>query len=112
MISEDQRTAALARANEVRFRHARIKAELRSRRISLAECLLDKDAGAHSMRIRDLLLATRGVGSVKTERILRVCRISQRLTVGRMSTQTKRDLLAYLAQNSPSIRLGEWKAAA
>ena len=100
-----QRERALALANEIRARRKQLKADLRSGQILLAEVLLSDADWLQTMRVRELLMATPGIGTQKTTHILRVCRMSHFARLGCLPRQRRRELLIALMERSPSLAL-------
>ena len=100
-----QRLAALKRANEIRERRKQLKLDLRSGQVLLAEALLSDADWLQTMRVRELLLATPGIGTQKTTHVLRVCRMSHFAPLGGLPLQRRRELLVALMQRSPSLAL-------
>ena len=104
--AEAQRQAALEIANEVRSRRSRLKAAMAEGRVRLAEPLLSDDAWLRTIKVRDLLLATPGIGPQKVTRALNTCWVSPTVPLGKTSQKTRLILLAHLAQMHPSVDLG------
>lgn len=109
------RMKALRIANEVRERRKELKADLRNGRVVLADVLFSDAAYLRTMKVRDLLLATPGIGKHKANRALQVCWISPTAPLARMSPRSRSILLEWLAEKHPSVELGwptEQEAAA
>jgi hypothetical protein len=98
--------AALAIANEVRFWRKVTKADLKAQRVLLAKVLLSDANHLQGMKIRDLLLATPGLGKRKADRAMRACRMSESARVLGITPRRRKDLLNYLARNHRSIEIG------
>lgn len=92
----DQRMAALAIANDVRFARARLKRALRAGRADVVALVADPPSYLHSMKVEKLLAALPGVGRVKVRRIMIVARISEAKTVGGLSVRQRDELVALL----------------
>lgn len=108
MATEAERMAALKRANEVRSRRRQLKIEMAEGRVGLAKPLLSDDPDLHTMLVRDLVLATPGIGSSKAMRALNACRISPTIPLSKTSRKTRTALLSHLARMHPTIELG-WR---
>ena len=65
-----QRMDALARANEIRTRRARLKRELKAGRVAIHGLLLDPPDYLQTAKVFDLLLAVPKYGRVKVNRVL------------------------------------------
>lgn len=103
-----QRMKALSRANEVRSRRSGLKADMRMGRIHLADVLLSEEDWLRSMRIRDLLLATPGIGPLKAARALQACWLSPTVSLHRTSRKSREKVLDWLARMHPTVDVGEW----
>ncbi len=77
-----QRPEALERANHIRTQRARLKADLRSGRVSIHRLLLDPPDYLLTAKLADLLLALPRFGRVKVNKLLTRCRISPSKTFG------------------------------
>lgn len=102
----DQRMAALALATEVRIWRKNLKADLKARRVLLADVLLSDATHLQSMKMRNLLLATPGIGKHKAARALRAQKMGHSVPLSRTSREHRGKLLDYLAQNHPSVKIG------
>ncbi len=76
--SREQRLRALRLANEIRSARAKLKKELASGEIELAQILAQPPECVQTARVRDVLLALPKIGSVKAGRILADCGITLR----------------------------------
>jgi hypothetical protein len=105
--SREQQLSALARANEIRFRRARLKKALRAGHYTPATVLfsLQYDWLA-TMRVETVLLATPSLGRVKVARALNSCRISPSKTIQGMTDRQREELLSYLAKHYPQAEIG------
>lgn len=90
--SADQRLAALRRANQIRIDRARIKRQLFAGELELLDLLIAPPAALHSMKVYDLLKAQRGRGAVKAAKLMRICGIADRKTVGGMTARQRGEL--------------------
>ncbi len=91
-----QRMDALARANDVRTRRARIKRDLKAGRVQIHGLLLDPPECLQTAKVMDILLAVPKYGRVKANRILTHCRISPSKTIGGLSERQRDELVGYL----------------
>ena len=91
-----QRMDALARANDIRTRRARLKRDLKAGRESIHGLLLDPPEYLETAKVFDLLLAVPKYGRVKVNRILTQCRISPSKTVGGLSERQRNELVSFL----------------
>ena len=69
---------ALSRANEVRTLRAKLKRDLKARRVSIGALLLDPPAYLETAKVFDMLLAIPKVGRVRATKILQSCQVSRR----------------------------------
>lgn len=98
-----QKMDALRRANGVRSRRARFKAQIKRKSSAEAgqqakEVLTEVPDWAETLKALDLLLAIPKVGRVKANRILNTCRISPSKTVGGLSERQREELLVKVGQ--------------
>ena len=91
-----QRMDALARANEIRTRRARLKRDLKGGHAQIHGLLLDPPDYLLTAKVFDLLLAVPKYGRVKVNRILTHCRISPSKTIGGLSERQRNELVSYL----------------
>lgn len=94
----EQRRLALQRANAVRSHRKVLKNEIRERRRSAREVLLDPGPHDQTMKVHELLLAMPRVGRVKAGSILNRARISPAKTIGGMSQRQRTELAALLVR--------------
>jgi hypothetical protein len=78
--------AALRLANEIRSARAKLKKELASGTIELAQILAQPPECARTARVRDILLVLSKIGSVKAGRILADCGIAHSKTLGGLTS--------------------------
>lgn len=100
--SHEQRLSALKRANEIRTWRAGFKRQLKSQpaeRSKGATCaaILAPAAKLESMQVVRLLRATRGVGPVKANRVLRAALVSPSKTLGGLTERQRSMLVAMLS---------------
>ena len=91
-----QRRDALGRADHIRSQRARLKAGLKSGRVSVHRFLLDPPDYLLTAKVADLLMAMPKFGRVKVNKLLNQCRISPSKTVGGLSPRQRLDLLRLL----------------
>jgi hypothetical protein len=94
----DQRTRALARANEVRSARATLKRELREGRIGIAQILASPPEYIATAEILDLLVAVPKLGPVKAARLLSSAYVSKSKTVAGLSARQRTELIQLLSQ--------------
>lgn len=92
------RREALARANAIRTRRARLKKDLKEGRASIGPVLLDPPDFVATAKVFDLLLALPRYGRVKVEKVLTHCRIAPSKTVGGLSQDQRAALLGLLGR--------------
>jgi hypothetical protein len=88
-----QRMDALAKANDIRSRRAKLKRDLKAGRTPIHELLLDPPEYLATAKVFDLLLAVPKYGRVKVTKILSQCRISPSKTIGGLSERQRRELV-------------------
>ncbi|MDQ6822468.1 MAG: hypothetical protein M3076_19390 [Actinomycetota bacterium] len=91
-----QRMDALARANDVRSRRAKLKRDLKAGRQPIHELLLEPPEYLETAKVFDLLLAVPKYGRVKVNKILSQCRISPSKTIGGLSERQRRELVTLM----------------
>ncbi len=93
-----QRRAALERANDVRVKRAEIKRQINRGEASVTDALRDRPEWLHTCKVYTLLLAMPGIGSVKAMRWMAQLDISHSKTVGGISWDQRRRLVAFLEE--------------
>jgi hypothetical protein len=91
-----QRLDALQRANEIRSSRAQLKRDLKGRRITIHQLLLDPPEYVETAKVFDMLLAVPKYGRVKVNKILVQCRISPSKTIGGLSERQRTELVSLL----------------
>lgn len=91
-----QHLAALQLANDVRTQRAKVKRDLRSRRLTPGEILLDPPTCVQAAKVFDILLAVPKYGRVKATKVLQICRISTSKTIGGLSSRQRNELVEIL----------------
>ena len=94
--SRQQRMDALARANDIRTRRARLKKELKAGRVSIHDLLLEPPEYVETAKVFDMLLAVPKYGRVKVNKVLVQCRISPSKTIGGLSQRQRTELVSML----------------
>jgi S13-like H2TH domain len=92
----ERRLQALGHANEVRYARAQLKRDLRAGRVGLPEVLSEPPACAQTAIVRDLLLASPGIGPVKADRALTRCGIAHSKAVIALSSRQRVSLVEFL----------------
>jgi len=101
--THDQRLAALARANAIRYRRAELKRDLKAG-ADPVPYIDDPPDWLLTMKVQKFLTALHRTGPLRAEAILRSCNISEAKTVGGM-TARQRNVLAYVL--SPQAPAGD-----
>ena len=96
--SPEQRSRALAKANEVRLARAQLKQEVAAGRIGLAQVVANPPACAQTAKVRQLLLAVPRMGPARADRVAAHCRIAHAKTIGGLSDRQRTELLALLGR--------------
>jgi cytolysin (calcineurin-like family phosphatase) len=102
-----QRQAALTRANEIRTGKARLKRALnalptRQAATQIAQLLETRDPIANRCTVRELTRACRGIGDLKTSRLVHLAAISTMDKRIHELTDRQRNMLAF------ALRSGRW----
>jgi hypothetical protein len=92
----EQRMAALDYANEVRSYRARLKRDIKARRASIHDVLLEPSELIETMSLFDLMMAMPKLGRTKVNKILQDCRISPAKTVGGLSVRQRTEIVSRL----------------
>jgi hypothetical protein len=87
---------ALARANDIRSKRARLKRDLKAGRQSINGLLLAPPEYVETAKVCDMLLAVPKYGRVKVNKILAICRISPSKTIGGLSERQRAELVKLL----------------
>ncbi len=99
-----QRTEALERANEIRLDRAQIKRDLKMRKISIVDLLLDPPDSLATMPVLDLVRSIPAYGDRKINQLAHYCRISHRRTVGNLTERERSELLRGLKLYTPQSK--------
>ena len=84
---------ALRQANEIRIGRARLKRELASGRVRIADVIAQPPEFAKTAKVYDLLLALPKVGPAKAARSLSQCRIAPSRTVAGLTERQRDELI-------------------
>jgi hypothetical protein len=95
--SLQQRREALCKANDVRTRRAVLKKDMKQRRVSARDMLLEPPEFVETMKVVTLLLAVPKAGRVKVDKALRRCGVSPSKTVGGLSERQRAELVRLMA---------------
>ena len=101
----DQRHAALAAANEIRYRRAEMKRNMRHLGPHLAalaalHIVTKPPHWAETMKIRNLLVALPFIGDAKADRVLIQLRINPRKTLAGLSPRQRTEIAQWLDQRA------------
>jgi len=103
MIDRAQVVAAGQRGNEVRMHRKKLRDQIAAGEVPLSKALIRPDPWLQKMPVRELILAVKGVGPTKADRILASCRLHS-LKVGDLTTANRTDLLSELYGRYPAVR--------
>ncbi len=93
-----QRRAALQSANTIRTKRAELKRQITAGEASVTDALRDRPEWLHTCKVYTLLLAIPGIGEVKAMRWMAQLGISHSKTVGGISWDQRRRLVAFLEE--------------
>jgi len=79
--TSQQRLSALEEANRVRFARADAKRELKSGELGIFDLLMDPSEALKGAKVEEMLLAMRGMGRVKVNRVMREAGVSRSKTL-------------------------------
>ena len=96
--SLSQRMEALQHANEVRSARAKLKRDLKARRVQIFDVLEAPPECVDTMKVLDLVLAAPKYGRVKATKALRSCQISPSKTVGGLSSRQRSELMTWIGR--------------
>lgn len=77
----DERRNALEEANRVRFARAATKRDLKSGDLDIYDLLMDPSEELRGAKVEEMLLAMRGMGRIKVNRVLRDAGVSRSKTL-------------------------------
>lgn len=92
----DQRMQALAKANNIRTRRAKLKRDLKAGKARIDELLLDPPDYLLSAKAFDVVVSVPKYGRIKANKVLTQCRIAPSKTIGGLSERQRRELVALL----------------
>ncbi len=87
-----QRRDALAIANDVRTRRARMRIDLKAGRLNIPALLIDPPKWLESMKIFEFLMFIPKIGRVKAQKIINKCHISPAKTIGGLSPRQRDEI--------------------
>lgn len=93
-----QRRQALESANVIRSKRAELKRQITAGEASVTDALRDRPEWLHTCKVYTLLLAMPGIGSTKAMRWMAQLDISHSKTVGGISREQRRRLVAFLEE--------------
>jgi hypothetical protein len=96
-----QRMDALKRANRIRTRRAELKRDLKARRVSIRDVILDPPEWLETAKILAILLATPKYGRVKASKLLQVVMVSPSKTIGGLSQRQRLELASLVRDDGP-----------
>lgn len=79
--TSEERMSALEQANRIRFARAAAKRELKSGELGILDLLMDPSEEQKGAKVEEMLLAMRGMGRIKVNRIMREAGISHSKTL-------------------------------
>lgn len=85
----EQRQEALVKANDIRQRRARLKDKMKADSTLVFSVLAQPPDYADGMKIADLLMAVRGMGLVKTNKVLGTCHVSHSKKLGALTAHQR-----------------------
>ena len=91
-----QRISALETANEIRFKRAQLKRDIKAGRVDLYSLVENPPEWLNTMKVIDLLLALPRIGRVKAGKYMTSHQMYHSKTVGGMSERQRKELLRYL----------------
>jgi len=94
--SHDQRMDALRRANNIRTARAQLKRDLKAGRTTITDVLDAPPEYLLTAKVFDMLLAVPKFGRVKTNRVLKACKVSPAKTIGGLSDRQRQELVGLL----------------
>ena len=92
----EQRSRALAQANDVRVARAGLKRALASGQRSAAGVISDPSSSVLSMSVRQVVLSQRGWGPARCRRLLRFACVPENKDLGSLTERQRRALLTML----------------
>ena len=92
----EQRLAALAKANRIRFARAALKVAIRDGDIEAWTVVDAPHPDYETMRVVDLLAAVPGLGPVKVRRLMRTHQVSETKTLAGLTRRQRDELVTRL----------------
>lgn len=93
---DEQRMAALRKANEIRSARARIKHQISCGEVKLSDLIVQSPAILATARVYEFVLIVPRVGRVKAQRIMRFTRTSHGKTIGGLTSRQRIELATAL----------------
>jgi hypothetical protein len=90
--TDEQRMEALLKANSVRLARAKLKQDLKAKRVDIVALLADPPEWLLTARIYELLLAIPKLGRTKVGRLTILTRISPSTTMGGLTRRQRAEL--------------------
>lgn len=87
---------ALAKANDIRTRRAKLKRDLKAGKAKIDELLLDPPEYLLSAKAFDVVVSVPKYGRIKANKVLTHCRIAPSKTIGGLSERQRRELVTLL----------------
>jgi hypothetical protein len=106
----EQRRYAIARANQVRHRRARLKRMLQGGDVHLAEVLREPPPYLRTMLLEQLLEAAPHLGKRKSERIVKSAQVRRQVQIGELTEREREAVLATMRVEFPRMWKG-WQQA-
>ncbi len=79
--TSEERMTALEQANRIRFARADAKRDLKSGQLNILDLLMDPTEEQKGAKVEEMLLAMRGMGRIKVNRIMKEAGISRSKTL-------------------------------
>lgn len=93
-----QRMDALQKGNQIRNLRKNLKRDLKGKRKTIEDILLNPPEYVMTMKLFDLVLAAPKYGRVKANKVLQQCRISPSKTIGGLSPRQRTELVTLLRE--------------
>lgn len=87
---------ALAKANNIRTRRAKLKRDLKAGKVKIDDLLLDPPEYLLSAKAFDVVVAVPKYGRIKANKVLTQCRIAPSKTIGGLSERQRNELVSFL----------------
>ena len=97
VLTDEQRASARTSALHARRVRSDLRAGLRTGRITLSQVLDSQDSAYQRLLVRDLLRSLRGIGPIRSQRIMEDAGIAAAKRVGGLTARQRENLLRILA---------------